>query len=220
MFMRHYVYILGVFICLMAALWVGCSETEGENVDQKPLSDTVETSSAESNQTEVEGNIPGELLIPTTREINESASEIASPNNIEGNPNDWKKITWENLKDVSFEDVYYEEVDQYFLTPNFGEQIKSWQGQQVFISGYMIPITEDKYVLSANPFSSCFFCGNAGPESILELQFSSQPKQYFTDQWLTFKGEFDLNKDDIDHLNYILKQAEEYKDYQRTIGRN
>ena len=53
-----------------------------------------------------------------------------------------------------------------------------------------------EYALSAFPFSSCFFCGAAGPESVLELDLKHQ-QEYLTDEVITFKGVLELNSDPL-----------------------
>lgn len=122
------------------------------------------------------------------------------------------KITWANLTDVSFEDRYYEEFDQYLPYPTFGQSVKNLEDKEVQISGYVIPIEPERYILSQNPFASCFFCGGAGPETVLELELKSYDKTYFTDQYLSFKGTLKLNVSDIDKLNYLLQSAEEVEE--------
>ncbi len=125
------------------------------------------------------------------------------------------KITWEMLKDVKFEERYYEEVKGHLLYPVFGESVKKIDGKMVYIRGFVIPADEvnDIYVLSANSYSSCFFCGNAGPESVMDLELKMTPelkKQLKLDAVFTFKGKLKLNATDIDHLNYILEDAQIY----------
>ena len=53
-----------------------------------------------------------------------------------------------------------------------------------------------------------FFCGQAGPESVMEIQMVKQYDGLRMDQVLTFKGKLRLNTDDIYQLNYILEDAE------------
>jgi len=48
------------------------------------------------------------------------------------------------------------------------------------------------YALSAFPFSSCFFCGAAGPESVMEILFDS-PQELLTDDVITVIGQIKLN---------------------------
>ena len=121
-----------------------------------------------------------------------------------------KVITWEVLKDVEFEEVWSEEFQAYYMVPKFGKNIQALDGNEVQIRGFIIPvdIVQDYYVLSANPYSSCFFCGQAGPESVMEIQMVKQYDGLRMDQVLTFKGKLRLNVDDIYQLNYILEDAE------------
>ncbi|MEM6963324.1 MAG: DUF3299 domain-containing protein, partial [Bacteroidota bacterium] len=64
-------------------------------------------------------------------------------------------------------------------------------------------------VLSKNPNSSCFFCGGAGPETVLELELKpSAIERYEVDDLKTFKGILKLNKINDKHLTYLLTDAE------------
>jgi hypothetical protein len=121
-----------------------------------------------------------------------------------------KIITWDVLKNVEFDEVWSEEFQAYYMVPKFGKTIQSLDGKEVQIRGFIIPvdIVQDYYVLSANPYSSCFFCGQAGPESVMEVQMVKQYDGLRMDQVLTFKGVLRLNVDDIYQLNYILEEAE------------
>lgn len=120
------------------------------------------------------------------------------------------KITWEILKDVKFVDKWSKEFESYYSVAQFGENIKKYEGKEVILRGYIIPvdIVQDYYVLSANPYSSCFFCGQSGPESVVELQMKKSYSGLKMDQVLTFKGKLRLNSDDIHQLYYILENAE------------
>ena len=121
-----------------------------------------------------------------------------------------KIITWDVLKNVEFDEVWSEEFQAYYMVPKFGKTIQSLDGKEIQIRGFIIPvdIVQDYYVLSANPYSSCFFCGQAGPESVMEVQMVKQYDGLRMDQVLTFKGILRLNVDDIYQLNYILEEAE------------
>jgi len=121
-----------------------------------------------------------------------------------------KNVSWETLADVTFEEKYYEEVDMHLLYPVFGPGPKASEKKEVKISGYAIPVDAEGtlWVLSRYPNSSCFFCGGAGPESVVELQFKEKKKQAIKmDQFITLQGVLHLNDSDIDHMNYILKSA-------------
>ncbi|PWJ44982.1 hypothetical protein BC781_1011378 [Sediminitomix flava] len=118
---------------------------------------------------------------------------------------------WSILADVRFEDVYFEEVDQYFLKPIFGKKLLKASKTEVTITGFVMPFEvegEDKMIiLSQNPYSSCFFCGGAGPETVAEIHFKKKPKRFSPDEVIQVKGILHLNDSDVDHLNYMIKEA-------------
>lgn len=115
-------------------------------------------------------------------------------------------ITWDTLKDVRYRKKFYVEVGQFFLYPTFGKSLKELEGKIVSISGYVIPMdTEGEYyVVSKYPMAQCFFCGGAGPETIVMLNFKKKPRRMRTDEKRCFTGRIRLNADRIDELNFIL----------------
>ena len=119
-------------------------------------------------------------------------------------------ITWKRLTDVQFARKLNKEVSMYFLYPTFGPSVNALKGKEIQIRGYMIPVDQESsvYVISQQPMSMCFFCGGAGPESIMELQLKNKRLKFKTDAVKTVRGRLELNPDDIEHLNYILKDAE------------
>lgn len=123
-------------------------------------------------------------------------------------------LTWSTLANVDFEDRYSEELSSKVPFPIFSESLKSLAGKKVKIQGYVIPFEEtgeDTYIiLSAFPFSQCFFCGNAGPESVMDILPKDQSitKRLQMDEQTSFKGTFKLNDTDFYYLNYILEDAE------------
>lgn len=124
-----------------------------------------------------------------------------------------RKIDWDLLAKVEWSEKYSVEHDEMFYYPKFGKEVLAVNGQPVQIKGYVIPVDVETgyFVLSANPFASCFFCGQAGPESILELQLKEGGKKFKTDDVRIFKGVLRLNYEDLMHCNYILEEAEVVK---------
>lgn len=123
-------------------------------------------------------------------------------------PQEPKAISWTDLKDVRFKKKFNIEVGMVFLYPAFGSKVKALSGKELIIKGYTIPInTEGTYVISQYPMAQCFFCGGAGPESMIELRLKKK-KRFKTDEIHTFKGKLRLNPDNIDELNYIFEEAE------------
>ncbi|MBI1222985.1 MAG: DUF3299 domain-containing protein [Bacteroidetes bacterium] len=121
-----------------------------------------------------------------------------------------EQITWKTLSDVKFEKQWDKKEGMYVLYPSFGESVKKMAGKEVQISGYVIPVdyNENFYVLSAFPYSACFFCGGAGPESVISLKFKDKSERFKTDTKLEVKGRLELNSSDIYEMNYILRDVE------------
>lgn len=119
------------------------------------------------------------------------------------------ETSWTDLMDITFKDVYLESDDMYVYYPLFKEKQEALNGKEIAITGYIIPVDVEmnQYVLSAFPFSSCFFCGNAGPESVMAIYFRSDDRTYKTDERLTLVGDLKLNDTDVDELIYILNDA-------------
>lgn len=114
---------------------------------------------------------------------------------------------WNELADVTF---VSKQVDGYEIElPKFGSKAIALQGKKIFVKGYLIPLSESgdngKYMFSSLPFNSCFFCGSAGPETVIELL----PKQKikFSDNAIVVEGVLFLNDKDINHHMYMLKDA-------------
>lgn len=106
--------------------------------------------------------------------------------------------------------TYNEDRETGMLKPKFPPTLVSqYEGEEVIISGYLIPIDVEakQYALSKNPFSSCFFCGNAGPETVVELRFAKDPGRFATDKFLPIKGILQLNRYGSS-LFFTLKNAE------------
>ncbi|TXB62791.1 DUF3299 domain-containing protein [Phaeodactylibacter luteus] len=121
-------------------------------------------------------------------------------------------INWKTLADVTFEEEYSEEVQAYVPYPDFGASVQALSGQEVIIEGYVIPLEETGdetiLVLSAQPYKACFFCGGAGPETVMDIKLKpGEPKRYTTDDRVAFRGRLRLNDSDLYYLNYILEMA-------------
>ena len=120
------------------------------------------------------------------------------------------ELSWNDLEDVEFEDVYYDEVDEFIAYPHFGQSVLNLSGVEVSLTGYILALDPDKgyYILSKGPFASCFFCGAGGPESVIELSLRSVKDSFFMDQFATITGVLKLNADDIYRCVYILENAQ------------
>ncbi|MBL4587634.1 MAG: DUF3299 domain-containing protein [Flavobacteriales bacterium] len=121
-----------------------------------------------------------------------------------------QKIDWPFLAKVKWDEKYFPKYEETVYYPVFSDEVMALDSQLVELQGFVIPVDveADYYVLSANPFASCFFCGNAGPESVVELQLASKKSTFRTDESATFIGRLKLNWDDLEHCNYILQNAQ------------
>ena len=97
-------------------------------------------------------------------------------------------ISWKSLSETSFSEYFNETKNIWTLEGLFPMSIRELNGSDVKITGYVIPldIKERSYVLSAYPYSSCYFCGGAGPESIVNLQLNDLKNYIETDAIKTF----------------------------------
>ncbi|MFM8914484.1 MAG: hypothetical protein ACKOE6_16425 [Flammeovirgaceae bacterium] len=117
---------------------------------------------------------------------------------------------WSLFAKTKFETKYNEKAAEYFLTPNFPAELKAMVGKEVDLEGYYLPIdvAGNAYiVISKFPYSQCFFCGGAGPETIAEVTFKVTPGKFEADQFIRVKGKLKLNELDVDHVNFILTVA-------------
>jgi hypothetical protein len=121
-------------------------------------------------------------------------------------------LSWEALADLTYEAKWLKEYQMEYQVPVFGEQPKAQAGKEVAVTGYIIPIDAEstQFILSRYPYAACFFCGNAGPESVVELWIPKKyQKRYEMDERRTFKGKLKLNDTDANHFIYILEEARE-----------
>lgn len=119
------------------------------------------------------------------------------------------KITWKTLEGIGYTEKYVAKLDEKFKFPVFTNNLKSLDGKSVEVQGYLIPFdpTGKEIALSANPYASCFFCGKAGPASIMILKMKVPNKKIKTDMYKSVRGTLKLNYNDPEEFYYILDQA-------------
>lgn len=117
---------------------------------------------------------------------------------------------WKLLSDVEIKDRYDEAAGYEVSYPVFGEKARSLDGELITVKGYMIPyevyLGPKYFILSSLPIAACFFCGGAGPETVMEV-FTSNSIE-LTNETIKVRGRLELNPDDPDRMMYILKDAE------------
>ena len=122
-----------------------------------------------------------------------------------------EEVSWEILANVTMKEVWSDKYKMKIQKPVFDANIKKLNGKMIYISGFLIPTTTygKDYVISANPYSGCYFCGNAGIESIIELKFDNNNIRYKTDRHITVEGKLILNEgEDLGFIYTILNAKE------------
>lgn len=120
---------------------------------------------------------------------------------------------WPILAKISYKKEYDELLGIKIDRPIFSNEVKGLERKVIQLKGYIIPTdgfkSHQEFVFSAFPYSMCFFCGQAGPETVLEVK-AKKPIQ-FTSEQIEIKGILVLNKSDINRLMYQLIEVEEVK---------
>jgi len=117
---------------------------------------------------------------------------------------------WMLFGKVKFNSRFFKEYNEFFVVPTFDSKIKSFEGTEITLRGHYLPMDLENnrvILLSKYPCSQCYFCGGAGPESVAEIVFPSKHPKLKADQIITVVGKLQLNDADVNHLNFILKDA-------------
>lgn len=117
---------------------------------------------------------------------------------------------WKDLAKITFKKQYDEMLGFKVDVPVFSEDLKKMAGKVVEVKGYVIPVegykSHKEFVFSAYPYNMCFFCGGAGPETVMEV-YAKEPIKYSADP-IIIKGKLELNDSDVNRLIYSLSDAE------------
>lgn len=124
---------------------------------------------------------------------------------------------WEDLLELKFNIHFNEEVDDVVFEPKFTPKIKAYEGKVIEVEGFIIAhdivakamgsnkSDGQSFMFSAYPMASCFFCGNAGAESAMEVT-PKKPINY-TDKKIKLRGRLEFNTKDYLQLPYLLKDV-------------
>ena len=116
-------------------------------------------------------------------------------------------LTWKILGEIKYmkkKHASYGEVD----FPIINTKLKKLAKKTIVMSGFIVPIDNKNYALSKNVFASCFFCGKSGPETIMGIKFKGATPKLKTDTYLTIKGTFRPNENDVEDWIYNCDNAE------------
>jgi hypothetical protein len=129
--------------------------------------------------------------------------------------NHYNNQTWDVLlKDVKMRYKFSVPHNSFMQVPRFGNNVKELHNKEIVLRGFFLPadVTGDAFVLSYVPMQMCFFCAGSGIESVVELNAPEQNKSRFrrlnTDNFIEVRGKLRLNASNLDHLIYILDDAE------------
>jgi len=125
-------------------------------------------------------------------------------------PTDEKKDNvWKTLAKITYKKEFDEFLGFKIDVPVFADAVKDLEGTEVEVKGYIIPVegyeSHTEFIFSAFPYNMCFFCGGAGPETVMEVE-ASEPVEYTSEQ-VILKGTLRLNDQDINRLMYLLEDA-------------
>ncbi|NME70681.1 hypothetical protein [Flammeovirga aprica] len=115
---------------------------------------------------------------------------------------------WKTLSNVEMKTYMDETLGFEVSEPIFGGEVEMIDGSMITISGYILPVDSEDgtSILSYMAFANCFFCGNAGPETVMELD--TPRRQNLLNKKVIVKGRLELNRDDFFSLIYRLKNTE------------
>lgn len=116
-------------------------------------------------------------------------------------------ITWSLLGKIKYENRPHKDYPEGVMYPIVNDELKAKKGKKISISGFIIPIDNENYALSKNVFAQCFFCGQAGPETIMGIKFKDLKKRLKTDQYVTLEGTFRYNETDVEDWIYHIEDA-------------
>ena len=124
---------------------------------------------------------------------------------------------WTTMMDVDIKSKFNPVTEQFDNTPTFGKKVLKMDGKKIFLKGFIIPadLTKGRMTLSKFSYSSCYFCGAAGPESVIEI-VAKNPIIYRMDKPIILEGTLKLNRTTGDReydpfrLLYILEDATYY----------
>jgi len=121
---------------------------------------------------------------------------------------------WKTLARITFKKEYNEMMGFKVDVPVFSEKVQELEGEEITVRGYIIPKegykSHEEFIFSAYPYNMCFFCGGAGPETVMEV-YASEPIEY-TPEPVSLKGKLELNDDDINRLIYAIREAEQVQE--------
>lgn len=116
-------------------------------------------------------------------------------------------LSWKLLGQIKYIKKASDDYPEGVMYPVVNPTLKAKNKKPIVMSGFIIPIDNKNYALSKNVFASCFFCGQAGPETIMGIKFKDPGMKLKTDQYVTLQGTFRYNDNDVDDWIYHVDNA-------------
>lgn len=121
----------------------------------------------------------------------------------QSNPNIW--LTLSNTTLIREVD---EDLGIPISVPKYPDDVEALDGKIVDVKGYIIPMEADLgyFAFSAFPYETCFFCGQAGIETVMEVKARKEIK--YTAKRVKLRGKLTLNRTDFSsRLLFLLEDA-------------
>lgn len=116
-------------------------------------------------------------------------------------------LNWKLLGAIKFVKKQNKDYPDGVMYPIINSTLKVKNKKRIAMSGFIVPIDNTTYALSKNVFAACFFCGQAGPETIMGIKFRGGTPKLKTDQYVTLEGNFRINENDVEDWIYHIEDA-------------
>ncbi len=116
------------------------------------------------------------------------------------------EMVWKTLAKVKMQTRYEKGYSVEY--PVFSEEVKKLNNQTVVLKGYILPLDLEKpkqFIFSQFPYNACFFCGAAGPETVMQVYSKTQIN--YSEKPIWIKGKLKINEKDPNQLMYVLEEA-------------
>ncbi len=117
---------------------------------------------------------------------------------------------WSTLALLEFEQK--DDLGYFDSEGNILPLIEAFENKEVVVKGYVIPLSGKKaqkhFMFSAYPYASCFFCGKAGPETIMEVFVKNDNEISFSEKKMSIKGTFYFTSRNSNEVMFTLKNTE------------
>ncbi len=116
-------------------------------------------------------------------------------------------LSWKLLGIIKYIKKPNKDYPDGVMFPIVNSDLKAKNKKKIVMSGFIVPIDNVSYALSKNVFAACFFCGKAGPETIMGIKFRGKTPRLKTDQYVTLEGNFRYNDSDVNDWIYHIEDA-------------